>query len=560
MTTAVPPTIDREQGGQLAEFVRAQWSELYARLGERAGEFVEAARGTAAARQLRDPNCVARFVNLCCVFGPRFEQQPDNRWALAILADDRLGDQVKLHQLVARGATELKRRGPEGQQASARLLLADASLLDNASDAAVPRSACDLEAVQIAVADSSWRREYGKAGAGWRLLPLPAGPAALRIADGRTAPRLVSVLAHPAGVEPVALLQVGILAHATCDGDRHPRVTFAGPNGVSTKQGRPACATTWPVHAPPSQPAGNGLGATLLEETAAQPSRLQVSTCRLRDEGVPAGDVDLYVCAYPADQWLFELHRPVAPAWARPARAADPTRSATRTQCRLERDGRELPGAAWAATFDEGLDAALVRGFESLFAAWQGSAREAAMTVAANVLCGSAHLAWGWHEGPMGLAGRPDLHVRGALDLANMLDLSLTGEITLGASRARARLCAKGVLEMKRELQRIGPTPSLQEAIAAAGCRWRFAYRIEFDPVAVAEGALWSDAGPCTGAIVGEVGLRPRPQGGGGWQWHAQMTSEPVTATVGIHDPVVGRTREVVQLLPALTLLDWSAG
>ena len=94
----------------------------------------------------------------------------------------------------------------------------------------------------------------------------------------------------------------------------------------------------------------------------------------------------------------------------------------------------------------------------------------------------------------------------------------------------------------------------------AATVRWSFDYRIEFDPLAVDEGALWSEAGPSTGAIVGEMGLRPRSGGGGGWQWFARLDTQAVSVPVCLHDPVLGQTRQRVPMLPALKLLDWSLG
>lgn len=566
MSTALSPTVHSEQGEHLAEFVRAQWTDLCVRLGERTSEFVEVAQSAAAARQLRDRNCIARFVNLCCVFGPRFEQQKDNQWALAILAEDRLADWAKLHQLVVRGAKELKCRGPEGEQAAARLLLADAALLDRVQaeaarigvgSASVPRQACDLEAIQIALVDSSWRRGYEGGGA-WRLLSLQ-GPSPLRIGRGQPAPQVVTVLARPRDAAPAAAIEVAIASQGTCAGDRHPLVTFAGVDGVSTLRGELARMTTWPLHAPAAQVPAPGFGPALLQETAAEPSRLRVSTCGLRDEGLPTGDIDLYVCTYPADQHLLELQRTNASAWQRPVRSGSAS-PAKRTRCRLERDGQALPTDAWKAAFDEGLDAAMVRGFETLFTAWQATARDATMSVTADFLCGTAHLVWGWHEGEGGLAGPPDLHVHGHFDLANTLDVALAGEMKLGSARARVRLRVQGAQPMKHELRRTGSTPSLQELALAAACRWRFGYRLEFDAIAVDEGAVWSDAGACAGAIVGEFGLRPRTQGGGGWQWYGRIASEAVSVPVGVHDPVLGRTREVVQLLPARALLDWSAG
>ena len=71
-------------------------------------------------------------------------------------------------------------------------------------------------------------------------------------------------------------------------------------------------------------------------------------------------------------------------------------------------------------------------------------------------------------------------------------------------------------------------------------------------------GAMWSEIISCTGALAGEVGLRPRLTGGGGWQWYARLVSESVSAYIRVHDPVLGQTTQSVNLLPQLKLLDWS--
>jgi hypothetical protein len=65
--------------------------------------------------------------------------------------------------------------------------------------------------------------------------------------------------------------------------------------------------------------------------------------------------------------------------------------------------------------------------------------------------------------------------------------------------------------------------------------------------------------GPCSGALVGEAGLRPRSEGSG-WQWFVKLGLEPVFAPIMLHDPLLGQTQRKLALLPALTLVDWSAG
>ncbi|MBC7706492.1 MAG: hypothetical protein H7274_21420 [Rhodoferax sp.] len=182
------------------------------------------------------------------------------------------------------------------------------------------------------------------------------------------------------------------------------------------------------------------------------------------------------------------------------------------------------------------------------------------MTLTAGLLSGRSTLTWGWREGAQGLAGAPLMRVLGEFDLHNPIDLSLSGEMVLGITRTRVRLRVTGDGVMTRQIAREQAAPGLLDALLPAVARWRLDYRVEFDPIAVAEGALWSEAGPCSGTLTGEAGLRPRVTGGGGWQWYARLDSEAVCLPICIHDPVLGQTRRTLTLLPALKLLDWNLG
>ena len=88
----------------------------------------------------------------------------------------------------------------------------------------------------------------------------------------------------------------------------------------------------------------------------------------------------------------------------------------------------------------------------------------------------------------------------------------------------------------------------------------RLPFAVEHDPVAGAEAVVCSRLGPCSGALVGEAGLRPRLSGGSGWQWYVRLAVEPVLAPVVLHDPLLGQTHCTLALLPAMPLLDWSLG
>ena len=143
------------------------WLELRGKLGERHDAFFEAVARQAAKRRLAGDAAIARYAHLCCAFGPAFEERPENEWALAILADERLAEWLRLHQLVQRAARELKRRGGDADA----LQRADAALLDaldderHAADAdaePLARVACDLDALELRVLDGEWRHEYRK--------------------------------------------------------------------------------------------------------------------------------------------------------------------------------------------------------------------------------------------------------------------------------------------------------------------------------------------------------------------------------------------------------------
>ncbi len=555
---------------KMGESVATNWPELNTRLGSRVGEFLDLALGNASTHAIAQNAAIQRFVNLCCAFGPNFERRPENEWALAILADERLGEWIKLHQLVVRGATELKRRPADGRATSDQLLRADGALLGavdqqeraiNSESITLARLACDLEAVDIRLLEVDWRNEYRNIDGTWQLVPVIGAASSIRIDPAHPAPAMVCVLTHAPAAGPQARLQIRLLTHSVCDQDCHPLVVFAGDHGLWSWQGHNARAVSWIVNAHPPQAAANGLGTTLVEETVPRTSLLQASTCGLRDEGVPVGSLHTHVWAYPADQWLFVLQRENGPElrWPRPDRtAAEP--SFLPTRCRIERDGVLQPSGRWAQAFNDTLDPALLCGFDALFVAWQEATTDASMTLTASLLSGRSTVTWGWRDGAQGLAGAPLMRVLGDFDLHNAIDLLLSGEIVLGVTRTRVRLRVMGDGVMKQQIAREHAVPGLLDTLLPAVARWRLDYRIEFDPIAVEEGALWSEAGPCSGAITGEAGLRPRVTGGSGWQWYVRLDTEAVALPICVHDPVLGQTRRTLTLLPALKLLDWNLG
>lgn len=555
---------------RLGEWVARLWPDLHARLGEQLDAFVALAANNATTHQIDKGDATLRFVNLCCAFGANFERRPENEWALAILADERLGSWVKLHQLVVQGATALKRRASSGAAASDQLLHADRTLLatldqesfaDNSEAVALARLACDLETVDIRLLELDWRREYRPADGTWRLVQLSDPVAPVRVGSGRAAPALLCVLAHAPQRGSAARLQVRLLTHAVCDHDHHPFVVYAGDHGLWSWRGHLARSVSWLVHSAAPVRAPNGLGLNLFEESLPQTSLLRATTCGLRDEGVPTGALETYVWAYSADQYLVECQRDAEQTWQWPRYGA-PAESGLEplTRCRIECNGQELVSGTWVQAYHETLDLALVRGFDTLFTAWQSVVTDASMLLKVSLLSGRSTMTWGWREGPEGLAARPLMRTLGDLDLHNDIDLLLSGELLLGLTRTRVRLRLSGAAPLKQRFVRDRIVPGLTDVLLQVVVRWQFDYRLEFDPIAVDEGVVWRDVGSCTGSLNGELGLRPSVSGGAGWQWFARIDTEAVSAPISVFDPVLGETRRVVSLLPATTLLDWSLG
>lgn len=543
----------------LRERLRPHWPAMVQRIGERWPAFEAAVRQKAALRGLTSDEAIARFAGLCLTFGPGFEDKPEHEWALAVLADERLGEWVKLHQLVLRAESALKRRGGDAQA----LVDSDAGLLDaldrerSATDAApspLPRRACDLDALDLRVLDADWRHEMQRGDGAWQRVPAPQ-PASLRVDLQHPAPSRICLLSHAPGDGALTQLQLRQIAHGGC-GERHPAAQWLDASGLQRWHGHEARAVSWPVAAMAQPPAPLGFGTPLVEETSPAVHLLKVESCGLRDQGVPLGQVQTQVWAYPAHQWLFALHR--SGAIERDTAAQAPAAPAP-TRVRLQRDDRPVEAPAWGRGFDRELEAAVQQGLAALFQAWGATAQQAAMQSRIELLTGLATLAWGWREGPAGLGDAAVLRVLADLDLRCALQLNLLGEITVGASRSRLRLQTEGGAPLQFALTREQAATPLLEALLPARASWRCPFTIDVDPIANDEAVVCQSIGPCTGAIVGEAGLRPRAAGSG-WQWFVKLALEPVMAPLTLHDPVLGQTQRKLALLPALTLVDWSLG
>lgn len=546
--------------------VTAHWPELSARLGPRLEDFVGAARQKAALHRLQLDAAVARYVNLCFALGPNFEDKADNEWALALLSNEALGDWARLHQLVLRACKELQRLPGDGARAAAQLQRADAAFMDahdalpRAQDASpLARVACDVDVLDIALLEQDWRREYTLAQGQWSRTPVTPLANAWRIKAGEPLPKQLSVLSHAPGSGPLARVQVRQQMHACCNQDLHPRLTLTGPHGLSRWQGYPARALSWEAHAHAGVAAPTALSPLLLEETQASISLLNAQCCGLRDSGVATGAMETWLWCYPADQYLFAFQRS-AQLQAQWPRGGEALEAAEASVCTYERDGLALPTKAWAQGLDQDLGQQLQQGLERLFAQWAAVTENASMRASVALLNGQGALTWGWRESPSGMAEPAWLRVAAQFDLNQHIDLELSGELTLGLTRTRIGLSLKGALPLARSLNRDAPHKDLMETLLALGERWQIGFQIGFDPIAVDDGAMVSSLSACTGHLSAEWGLRPRPQGGGGWQFFMRMHTTPVTVALVQHDPVLGQSRKTLALLPASPLLDWSLG
>ena len=111
------------------------------------------------------------------------------------------------------------------------------------------------------------------------------------------------------------------------------------------------------------------------------------------------------------------------------------------------------------------------------------------------------------------------MRIAGALDLlALSIDMRLSGELTEGAARARIALHCKGRSELRMTIAQLGGQGSEGQDLKSALRTWRYPLTLEIEPLVGAEPATLGAAAtptPITGALVGECGLRPRPDGAG---------------------------------------------
>jgi hypothetical protein len=168
---------------------------------------------------------------------------------------------------------------------------------------------------------------------------------------------------------------------------------------------------------------------------------------------------------------------------------------------------------------------------------------------------------WGWRYGPLGLADAALMRLVSAIELeACRVDLQFGGELSLAGTRSRLSLGVAGQQALRCELRRETPAPAMGEVMKAAVASWRFPFALTLEPLASDQASLLQQAGPVSGALVGEAGLRSCTHGSSGWEWFVMLRLEAVAVTLAVIDPLLGNRRQTLALLPAALLVDWSLG
>lgn len=564
---------------QLAQSLVAAFPALAERAGDRLGALVAHGEQRAAAHGLTHALAVARYLACWVALGTEFETRGGHTWALDLLSDRARSEGAKAFQLVRRCREELQRLLAAGGPGASELpKLADfdraISHLDDALRqlgvmGSLERGArlalgqpCDIDAVEWREHEVLPRPPYRFERGQWSRAggdSMPAAPVVITAADPAAWPARLSLLGDDPSGQP-ARLRLRLRAGHCCDPAVHPRVLQFTDTGLLEWRGPHTHELVLSQHAPLPDPAPpKALQPALAQSGGPRLGRLQLASCGLREQGSALGELVTDWCVYPAAQHWMLWRREAAPdrQWSTDAA---PAPHAPRAACIIERDGQRLDASAWQAGL-QALDAQLEQGLERLFTAWcrEGGFEQPQMAAEPAVLCGDAGLAWGWLPAAEGVAGTPGHRVAGQLNLvAARLSLRLSGQLALGGSLSQWRLHCAGQVPLSAQWD--ATAAEGQGALPPAGAQVaiRLPLALQVD-VAATETACMVDASLVAGAVVGQCGLRPRPDGLG-WQWFARLAVEPVHAQCRVSDPLLGLLQWRRALLPAMTLVDWSLG
>ena len=278
----------------------------------------------------------------------------------------------------------------------------------------------------------------------------------------------------------------------------------------------------------------------------------------MRDAGAPFENQTATVNVFPATQWLFDLRHPAWPVMNWPAAAA--SEALKPVVILVERDGQAVMATDWARSWAQ-LPVAFQAGMDKLFNAWVRNVVGApTMELTAQPLVGQSALTWGYRKIA---ADEAVLRCEGRIDLTALsLDLLLSAEIAIGSTRARIRLRIKDTAEFRMPLAQLGAQAADGQGLGEATRSWLFPFSLEIDPLADPSLAVLSagmTAADLLGGVAGSCGLRPSTEGPG-WQWFFSLRLVPCSAVLQVMDPIQGQLTTTVALLPALPLLEWSAG
>ena len=570
----------KRHAASISSVLAESWPAMTELLQERWPAFVEAAVQQGRKHGFVDARDLARYASLWCIWGPAFDAKPGFAWAAEILADGRRSAQLKLHQLVHRSREELQRRVPATAGAAPVVTVVTAAQLDAAlarveaqvGALAAARSVfaveatslavtpCDVGSIDMMVAEAENLQQYRLAANGWqRVAAARANDPHVSWSRAPDAAVELAVTSHALRGGAPARLNLRVDTVAVCDARVHPEIVQVGAEGRLAWKGRDAARLSLALYAPSrSVVEADAALAGIAAETAFEAQTVRITSCGLRDAGAPFGDVALQLRVYPATQYLSELRHPAWPAmlWPAGAEAAPPA-----TVCTLEADGAAVAVAPWQRAWVE-LHAAFRTGMERLYNEWSRALdnQSPRLEVEASPLVGQAGFTWGWQRTAPAVVR---MRTQGTLDLlAFAVDLRLSGELVSGAARSRIRLHCKGRSELKMTVAALGSEAAEGQDLKSVLRTWRFPFTLEIEPLAGTEPAtLGASSGPSpvTGALVGECGLRPRADAAG-MQWFFALRAEPVGVATETSDPMFGAAREVRPMLPALQLVDWSAG
>lgn len=574
----------RRQAESVALVLAMAWPEVAERLQARWPAFVAAALDRAREMGLAAPTDLARYASLCCLWGVGFEAKPGFEWTQEIVCDARRGPALRLHQLL-HGSREALARAAAGPGPGASSVALTPAFLDQALEAvatgmaqqqrartvfldlpgAPPLQLCDLDTLALALMEPHPLQAYQHVDGRWRRMDLPRlGPEPMRWTPGAERPAQVPVLSRARGEGAGARLNLAVQAQGACNPLTHPEVTHRHAQGRLSWRGPDTARLSLALHAPAAAPADPQRGPPgMAWGVPPDVQGLRVCSCGVRNAGAPFGDVDLALPVYPATQHLLEVSHPSLPKLSLPATApaASPA-PPSQASCLLQADGVAIDTTPWAPAWCS-LQAQCHAGLEKLFNAW---ARALAATSAPQLeaelspLAGQAGVAWGWQRNATDSVA---LHVEGLLQwVALAADISLTGELAWEGATAQLQLRAQGRSEWTMHLRQCGASASEGQGLADARTSWRHPFVLSLVALASGEPAMLSalplpDA--LQGALVGECGLRPRPDGQG-WQWYYRLGVEAVHVALLCTDPLLGEQRCQRELLPGMTLVDWSAG